>query len=423
AHKQLLLFYFMHASAKPATPLKESPAWSQLFWMIEHHPEDPLVFSAVGWRLTRPVDSSLPARAVQLWNNQADRDNQPAAVYANAYLFFRLFDAPSAEKALVRLRSIDPTGDSTPQLLVGWPLRFGDFYATVLLYYATRGSVDFMTGLPSSAPGPSATYAAQVAKTLQQSTDVRTILLAANHLVGMTLPDSKRFGDVDPLAFGQQLIQRALTLQPNSAWAHQLQNVAADRQLIGTIPGAVWQGTFDSRHAAIESLPTGDRFRELAILAMAAADRGVRAQVQFHVPAAEQDAWSKAGVYAREALDLAPQATNEPDYGTAFFNANMILGMVAVRSGDTKTAVGYLRKAATAPVTPALRYPISNARPWLNNWRFPDMLMTALLKAGQKDAVLDFLERYAKINVEYRTRYLESIALIRQGKTPSWARS
>jgi hypothetical protein len=261
------------------------------------------------------------------------------------------------------------------------------------------------------------------------------LLSTASYLVGM---QNRRHGpDYDPIAFGKTLVRRALELQPDSTWARQLLNVAADQELIERLPEAVWQGSFESRHQAIQSLPAGDRFRELALLAIAQGDQAVRAELGIRsLPAGEKgpsadamrnDAanaktdWRQAGKYAQEALDVAPQARNHPDYGTAFFNANMVLGMAAIKNGDAKTAAAYLLKAAEAPATDALEYPIPNARPWTMNWHFPATLASALLQAGERDAVLAFLEKYARITVADRGRTLADIAVIRGGKLPAWA--
>ena len=107
-------------------------------------------------------------------------------------------------------------------------------------------------------------------------------------------------------------------------------------------------------------------------------------------------------------------------YGTALFNANMVFGMAAIQEGDLKAAGAYLLKAAEAPATEALQYPIANSRPWRSGWNFPSILVGALLQAGERDAVIRFLESYAKITVAGRERCLENITLIRQGKPPSW---
>ncbi len=174
-----------------------------------------------------------------------------------------------------------------------------------------------------------------------------------------------------------------LRLDPQSVWAHELLNVAVDQQTLDHLPESVWEGPLESRHQAIEQLPYEERFRELVILAMAAGDVGFRADhYGAHDAVAAKAGWQQAGRYARDALDMAPKALSDPDYGTAFFNANMTLGMEAMQDGDAKTASSWLLKAAQAPVTDALRYPIPNARPWTGNWRFPSILMAALLRAG-----------------------------------------
>ena len=272
---------------------------------------------------------------------------------------------------------------------------------------------------------------------LEQSKDVQLLLFTADYLVSM---QNRQHGpDYDPIEFGKTLIRRALEFQPDSTWARQLLNNAADQELMARLPEAVWHGDFESRRQAIQALPDGDRFRELALLAIAEGDQATHAERAIralppgeqgrHADVVRNDAanaptnWQHAGQYAQEALDLAPKARNHPDYGTAVFDANMVLGMAAIKSGDTKAAAAYLLKAADAPATDALRYPIGNARPWPTIWQFPNTLAAALLQAGERDAVVAFLEKYARITVSGRGRTLVDIAAIRSGKLPDWAQA
>jgi hypothetical protein len=444
ARKKLVIYYF-YALMRPMQTSFQSPnkvyvvgpanskpviaaALPHAFWMIEHHPEDGAAVRFSAGMGPSPFDPNPdPAnlqRAIQLWTQQADRDGQPAAVYVHAYNFFNQTDQRMAEKMLQRIQPVDPKGESFgPFVDIGWPGRFGQFYAQVLMQYAYQGHLGPRGGLVATTPSAQdAAYAAEISQKLEQSKDVNMLLWAANSLVGMSygVPHP---GGFDAFALGKTLIQRALELQPSSGWARQLLTLAADRELTASLPRNVWAGSFESRHQAIEALPAGDRFRELSLLAIAAGDEGVRADFYKHDAAAEKASWQKAAGYAREALDLAPQARSHPDYGTAFFNANMVLGTAAMQTGDRKTAIDYLMKAAEAPVTDALRYPVVNGRPWPMNWHFPNILTAALFKAGERDAVLKFLDRYSRITVEYRERCLEDSALIRQGKLPSFARS
>ncbi len=458
ARKKLLDFYsarLLYAQVmrtSPTAPLADpvaakaivAAAMPHLFWLIEHHPED---FEARGWSLLvlpSPYDPQPdPAyleRARKLWVEQADRDGRPAAVYANAFGFFSMIDKPLAEKALLRGQAADPKGE-TLDVLGSWTSLLGNFYGRLLgsrwpvpadanpaaaFYAQAQGAID-----------PQSPYAVGLRRKLEQSKDVQLLLFTADYLVSM---QNRQHGpDYDPIEFGKTLIRRALEFQPDSTWARQLLNNAADQELMARLPEAVWHGDFESRRQAIQALPDGDRFRELALLAIAEGDQATHAERAIralppgeqgrHADVVRNDAanaptnWQHAGQYAQEALDLAPKARNHPDYGTAVFDANMVLGMAAIKSGDTKAAAAYLLKAADAPATDALRYPIGNARPWPTIWQFPNTLAAALLQAGERDAVVAFLEKYARITVSGRGRTLVDIAAIRSGKLPDWAQA
>jgi hypothetical protein len=294
--------------------------------------------------------------------------------------------------------------------------RLGGFYAAILMKLPEA----FMTR-ELGTPQDYGAYAAEIRKRLERSQDLTLLLETSSRLLAWGRIRQKAVPpDFDLFAFGKTLVQRALQFDPKSAWAHQLLTVAADQELLGRLPESVLQGPVESRHQAIQTLPDGDRFRELTILAIEAGDVGFRADHVRHDATEAKAAWQQAGGYAREALDIAPKAQSHPDYGTAFFKANMMLGLEAIHGDDPKTANSYLLKAAEAPVTDALKYPVDNTRPW-GNMHFPTTLAAALLKAGQRDAVVEFLERYARITVAGRDQWLEDIALIRQGKLPSWA--
>lgn len=447
ARRKLLDFYYARLNAQvrratPAAPFADPVAvkaaiaagMPHVFWLIEHHPED---FEAPLWsRWVFPSywdpqpDPAYLERARKLWVEQADRDGRPAAVYANASGFFRMIDKPLAKKALLRGRAADPKGE-TLDGAGSWDMLLGNFYGALLslqrpapadggpaaaFYAQERGGID-----------PQSAYAVEMRRKLEQSKDVQLLLWTANYLVSMqnwqiASQKGEHGTGYDPIAFGKTLIRRALEFRPDSTWARQLLTTAADQELMASLPEAVWHGSFESRSQAIQALPDGDRFRELALLAIAEGDQAMHAErtirslpprrTEGHADFVRIDAanaptnWQHAEQYAQEALDLAPQARNHPDYGTAFFNANMVLGMAAMRNGDAKSAAAYLLKAADAPATDALRYPIGNARPWPTIWHFPDTLAAALLQAGERDAVVAFLEKYARITVSGRGRTL-----------------
>ena len=396
------------------------------FWLIEHHPDDDFLRSDGRFTAPHPFSSmalGIPGifyspfdrnpnpqnveRARKIWLAHAEQNNLSPIACLNAFDFFRNVDKPLAEKMLLKGRAADPGNEASPR---SWTGTLGQFYAQVL---TTRMFAQPML----SRLGPvSSAYAAEVRHRLETSNDPQVLLATASSLVGLGVPPA---ADLD---LGDALIKRAQTIQPDSTWARQLQVTAADARTTVALPEAIRFGALDSRRAAIEQLPPGERFRELVNIAILAGDQSMRSRYQHDEPAAKT-AWQRAAMYANEALQLAPAAINHPDYGTALFKANMVLGLAAIEAGDSKSAAAYLLKAADSPVTDALRYPITNARPWPTFGSLPSTLEAALLKAGERDAVIAFLKRYSEITVSDRQRALDDLAAIQQGKPPSFVRS
>jgi TonB family protein len=88
---------------------------------------------------------------------------------------------------------------------------------------------------------------------------------------------------------------------------------------------------------------------------------------------------TKAAALATELLDLARQYPDDWNYGNAVHDGNMVLGLVALRSGNAAAAVASLQAAGKTPGSPQL------------NSFGPNMtLAQALIEAGQGDAVLEY---------------------------------
>ena len=113
--------------------------------------------------------------------------------------------------------------------------------------------------------------------------------------------------------------------------------------------------------------------------------------------------------YAEDALALAPRYRDHPEYGTAIYLANMTLGTLALRDGDTKKAVLFLRNASRAPASEELAY--SNGIVSSHHWH----LAADLLKLGEKEAVLEFLDRMSAISVANRYELREAATEIHGG--------
>jgi hypothetical protein len=405
SHRTLLAYHMRLFTNAHANTDELAAVRREVLWMIGHHPEElpdslptnAAVFGARGSGTS--ADPEGYARARSLWLQQADRDGQPPAVYANAAQFFAYADPRLAERMLLRAQAADPKGESLHGMYGdNWSMRLGAEYAQALSLTVVRKDGLWNGFFPSNGADQAA-YADEVRNKLAQSQDTTLLLTAAGTLLMVAPAYDPRYAD--RFSIGKAAVERALQLDPKSTWARQFMNKVHDQELLGTLPRAVWEGTPAARYQAIESLPEGDRFRELSLFAISIGGNA-------------------AAKYAREALDLAPKVRNHPDYGTAFFRANMVLGMAALSAGDAKAAASYLLKAADAPATDELRYPMAGERPW-TNLRFPDALTTALLKAGERDAVAKFLDRYAKLCVTQHETALEDAALIRSGKTPAWS--
>lgn len=302
ARKKLLDFYsakLLHVQAtrtSPTAPLADPVAdkaivaagMPHLFWLIEHHPED---FEAAGWSqyvFPSPYDPQPnPAyleRARKLWLEQADRDGRPAAVYANAIGFFNMIDKPLAEQTILRARAADPKGE-LHDVVGSWDAFLGRFYGALL---------PSQRPVPADANPAAAFYAQEVRRKLEQSKDVQLLLFTADFLVSM---QNRQHGpDYDPIEFGKTLIRRALEFQPDSTWARQLLNVAADQQLIESLPEDVWQGSFESRHqaihveVAIHHLPPGEQGRHADAVRNDAANAPTTDALKCPIPNARRGA-------------------------------------------------------------------------------------------------------------------------------------
>ncbi len=259
---------------------------------------------------------------------------------------------------------------------------------------------------------------AYIAGELGQSTDVNFLISTATPMVSMTWPtDAGPAAASEVFAVGKAAIQRALQLEPNSVWARQLMVKVRDQELVARLPENIWGGPLDSRHQAIQALPAGERFREMSILAASAGDSAIRA---MRDPAAERELWHVAGTYATEALNIAPQAKDDPDYGISLFRADMVAASAALLAGNKTAAVGFAAQAMDAPPAEALRYPIVNARPW-SNWHYPQILVAQFLRNGDRDAAADIVERYSHVVIAGKDLWVATLATIRSGGTPPWA--
>jgi hypothetical protein len=162
-------------------------------------------------------------------------------------------------------------------------------------------------------------------------------------------------------------------------------------------------------------LPENERFAFLPQLAERAYLDGERLDYNRRDEtgaAISKAAWNLARLYAEDALRLAPKFRQDPDYGTAVFKANIVLGTVALRLGDKRSAVRYMLEASKAPASEELQY-----------WQVPPLtlkLLGYLLKYGERDTVVEFLERFTQTKVADRSSLLAAADQIKKGFRPDW---
>jgi hypothetical protein len=177
----------------------------------------------------------------------------------------------------------------------------------------------------------------------------------------------------------------------------------------------LWSAPPARAYESVVQLPEAERFELLPHLAQSAC-RSLESMARWDDDPLIRDRMElskrDAKRYAEDALALAPKYRSHPQYGTAIYLANMTLGTLALREGDRKKAALFLRNASQAPPSEELAY--SNGIVSSYQWH----LAADLLKLGERDVVLDFLDRMAAINVADRFELREAASEIRRGRAP-----
>lgn len=117
----------------------------------------------------------------------------------------------------------------------------------------------------------------------------------------------------------------------------------------------------------------------------------------------------KAKSYSNELLVLAEQFRNNWNYGNATHVANLVLGRVALASGDIEAAKAYLLESGKTIGSPQL------------NSFGPNMtLAKALLEKGERDVVLEYFKLCANFWEMGRDRLDAWAAAVKEGETPNF---
>lgn len=380
ARRKLMLYY--QAKARPPqgqtneSMLAALRAQKLLF--IEHHPENDYAL------LANPAPDPEGDRAAEKrWRAVAARRDAPPAALRQAGFFFEPFDKHLSEELL--LRSNGGRTESVEGL-----------YASVL-----------------AGPEVTTDFGLRVRKTVDGSKDPKLLgsiaLIMARQYSGPQRAERARI-----VAQAQSYAERALALDPNQPSARTALAFVRMVQFSSAIPDSTWNQPVDTWASVLSATPELERFRWLARMSARAYDRGEHADLE-HNPARARADWQAARTFAQVALQLASRLPSNPNYGTVIYQANMTLGMVAMRvDGNTKAAARYMLTASAAPATDELRYDVQ--------W-FTLKLPVAALKYGRLDgrqAVIEYLERFGKILRRPDLSLLQNAAELRKGYMPIW---
>ena len=118
----------------------------------------------------------------------------------------------------------------------------------------------------------------------------------------------------------------------------------------------------------------------------------------------------EAKARAEEVLKIAAAHPQEPAYSAAAMTAHHVLATAALRDGDRERAVHHMRESVKVPASEQIQY----APPF--SWMRP---VNRLLKEGEREAVVEFLEAFARLTISERDRLLKDAQAIREGRMPS----
>lgn len=343
-----------------------------------------------------------PEQAREHWLEEVANPDAKKDVVLGAARFFRVSDKPLAEKLLLRGKVLDPNGP--------WSSELGRLYYAVL-EGATSMTSGGLVGSVNLADAHGA-YANEIRKKLSASTDATTLAMTAEGLGmwGRTLYENHSI-DFDPVALARTYLDQALKVDPQSILAHQ---VALNIRFLdrgGQITSIPKGSSPEAQYQALESLPEPQRFFKLSLLAEGAYISGEQMQAAKNDSTATAAVMDTARKCAQEALLLASKFPGDTDSGTAVYDSNMVLGLLAARASDRKSAVQYMLDASKAKPTEELAY---------SGTDFALRLPELLYQLGERDSVAEYLERFGQGNIFERGWLLESAKAIRSGKKPLW---
>jgi hypothetical protein len=384
---QLVTYY--QTSSKVAWDKKVPGLRRHALWLIEHHPEHDIQAPA----LSPQFDAEGFAAAKKLWDAHLARpDASPFLVY-RAASFFAPHDKPNAEQLILRGMAMDPDSAALKARMppgVGgyeWPMQLSSLYAAAVLGSESAwGTYNDVRAHVAKVNSP---YAMQVREKLEATVDpqllarVGSILTRPNQLVKD--PSAKQALE-QVRALGVRYLERALELDPNLGIAKaalvriRLPEQSTDADRLANRAHEGYMLAEDITEYAKKDVAAGKRQRD------------------------------EAKARAEAVLTIAAAHEQDPAYAAAVMTAHHVLATAALRDGDRVRAVHHMRESVNVPASERIQYapPVSWLRP-----------VNRLLKEGEREQVVEFLEAFARLTISDRDRLLADAQAIREGRMPS----
>jgi hypothetical protein len=225
-----LLGYYYYAWMQPGEEAARAARRKHILWLIENHPESPILALAevtIEDRGNSLADPDGYHQARQLWLSQMESKKDNVQVLGNAARFFQMTDKNLAESILLRAQALQPYNKE-------WDWRLGYLYGMGILGVDALG----LNGQPTSvdpilAAGP---FAAKSRQALAATKSGTMLAMAAQILwrYGTMLSTSGE-GKLTWLDQAIQLIEQARAAEPsNPSWPQYLRQLQASQQEAAT---------------------------------------------------------------------------------------------------------------------------------------------------------------------------------------------
>ncbi len=366
---QLMRYYEFHSELTNKDAL--------ILWYIEHQPGG----KVWPWNVNPQWDRAGYEKGKRLWLAHTKTSGASAVVYERAAAFLEGADKIEAERTLLAGRKAYPDD-------VRWSGLLGEHYAMVLLG-AAEPRTEYNVIRTFSVDEAHTPYALNARAKLEHSNDSRMLAQAARCLTecGQNI-DGRISADI--LTLAESLASRAAVIDPSN-------------EATNFIKFRVLQAEDAQRLMDLRDMPANQQRQ------VSAADHLLLVRFEMNQawgPTGTDPNFVVAAAKARDLLELANRGGGTPHSGYAFYEANVMLGKIALRKGQKSAAARYLLAAADAPASEELRY-----NPLLMN------LPRTLIDWGVRDAVAQFLERVAPKTL--RAKELQGwAAQIRRGENP-----